>query len=173
MDTHIYQMFTVDVRHFPLPLSCSFLIPVILQQNRMSEVQHIALTCSHGHFLSTFEWPVIVGEWCPAMTDCARHLNGRGVGSRYEGTHPDSKTRIGTCETKTGHPSKFSEEYKISLRKYWEAQVGTYEKGAGWIQWTWKVEEDAGSEWAYRSGLEYGWIPKDVTERKHPAVCKL
>jgi glucan 1,3-beta-glucosidase len=64
----------------------------------------------------------IVGEWTPAPTDCAKYLNGRGRGARYDGTL-DGSTRVGDCSTKTGSGSLFDNNYKTFLRQYWEAQV--------------------------------------------------
>lgn len=29
----------------------------------------------------------VIGEWSPSFTDCAVDLNGRGSGSRYDGTY--------------------------------------------------------------------------------------
>jgi len=54
------------------------------------------------------------------------------------------------------------------MRKYYEAQVETYEKAEGWIMWAWKGNAE---EWSYKAGLENGWIPKNPTERKYPNIC--
>jgi glucan 1,3-beta-glucosidase len=82
------------------------------------------------------------------MTDCAKYLNGRGVGARYDGTFAGS-SRIGSCSGKTGKASTFSAAFKTELRKSWEAQIQTYEKNAnGWVQWTWKTEVT--DEWSYQ-----------------------
>jgi glucan 1,3-beta-glucosidase len=114
----------------------------------------------------------VVGEWTPAANDCAKYLNGRGVGSRYDGTHPDAiaaRVRVGSCTGLTGDASTFSAEYKAFLRQYWEAQVITYEKAGGWIQWTWKAE--IADEWSYKAGLANGWIPQQPTDLKHRNIC--
>ena len=57
------------------------------------------------------------------------------------------------------------------LRKYWEAQTIAYESGVGWTHWPWKTEAGAGEEWSYSKGLEYGWIPQNVTDRIYPDIC--
>jgi len=76
----------------------------------------------------------VVGEWTPATSDCAKYLNGRGVGTRYEGTYPGSK-RVGSCYNITGDASRFSSAYKTTLRKMFEAQTIAFEKGGqGWFQ---------------------------------------
>lgn len=117
MDTHIYQMFT------------NGLVGV-------SNSQHISSACAHANDLSTFHLWVIVGEWTPVVNDCAKYLNGRGVGARYDGTRFGADgARAGKCKGLTGKAAGFSASYKRFLRQMWEAQVITYEKGSGWIQW--------------------------------------
>ena len=121
-----------------------------------------------GSSLSSFDLWLIVGEWTPAATDCAKYLNGRGVGARYDGSMAGADF-VGSCNGLTGSASSFSASYKTVLRQYWEAQTGTYEKGAGWIMWTWKTEEAA--DWSYQAGLDGGWIPQDPTQRQYPNIC--
>ncbi|KAI0077473.1 exo-beta-1,3-glucanase [Panus rudis PR-1116 ss-1] len=149
MDTHIYQMFSQD-------------------EVSRSNQQHIQSACSHASDLSSFDLWTVVGEWTPAMTDCAKYLNGRGVGARYDGSFPGS-TRVGSCTGLTGKSSSFSSSYKTFLRQSWEAQTITYEKGAGWIQWLWKAEQ--ADDWSYQAGLAGGWIPKNPTDRQYPNIC--
>ncbi|KAF7307162.1 Glycoside hydrolase family 5 protein [Mycena indigotica] len=152
MDTHIYTIFNVT-------------------EVQMSQQEHINLVCSKRNSLATFNLWTIVGEWTPAMTDCAKYINGRGRGARYDGTHPDTSTRVGSCNGWSGSASTFSSSYKTFLRKFWEAQVSSYEQGQGWIQWTWKTEAGAAEEWSYKSGLANGWIPSDPANRIYPNVC--
>lgn len=57
---------------------------LILQGVAMSDDEHIQSACGQKSTLSGFDLWLIVGEWTPAMTDCATYLNGRGVGSRYD-----------------------------------------------------------------------------------------
>ena len=121
------------------------------------------------------------------MTDCAKYLNGRGVGSRYDGSRSGS-TRVGSCTGLTGSGSSFSSSYQAFLRQTWEAQVIlftqrfsffrhaltdaqviTYEKASGWIMWTWKAEQ--ADEWSYQAGLRYGWIPSNPTSFQYPNIC--
>lgn len=105
MDTHIYQVFSnADVA--------------------MTQQQHIQAACSTQGTLSSFNnhlW-YIVGEWSPAITDCAKYLNGRGVGARYDGSMSGSPF-VGSCTGLTGPASSFSASYKTFLRQFWEAQV--------------------------------------------------
>jgi len=149
MDTHIYAMFSQA-------------------GVEMSNSQHIQSVCDMQSTLSTFDLWLIVGEWTPAQTDCAKYLNGRGVGARYDGSYPGS-TFVGSCTGLTGSASTFSSSYKTFLRQFWEAQVISYEKAQGWIQWTWKAEN--ADEWTYQAGLANGWIPQDPTDLMYPNIC--
>lgn len=134
----------------------------------MSDVERISAACAHGYDLGNAPLWVVTGEWTPAPNDCAKYLNGRGVGARYDGTFPGS-TRVGSCYGLTGKASTFSAAYKEFLRKYWEAQVITFEKGQGWLQWTWKAE--IADEWSYQAGLQNGWIPQDPTNLQYRNIC--
>ncbi|KAK7063958.1 Exo-beta-1,3-glucanase [Favolaschia claudopus] len=149
MDTHVYTIFSQG-------------------EEQMSMSQHIQTVCNKQSSLSSFDLWVIVGEWTPAHTDCAKYLNGRGTGARYDGSFSGS-TRVGSCSGLTGRASSFSSSYKTFLRQFWEAQVISYEKGQGWIQWTWKAEN--ADEWSYQAGLANGWIPNDPTSRMFPNIC--
>ncbi|KAH7930933.1 glycoside hydrolase family 5 protein [Leucogyrophana mollusca] len=149
MDTHIYQVFSdADVE--------------------MSYQDHINTACATQSSLSTFDLWLIVGEWSPAPTDCATYLNGRGIGARYDGSYPGS-SYVGSCTGLTGSASTFSSSYKTFLRQFWEAQVISYEKGDGWLQWTWKTE--SADDWSYSAGLANGWIPQDPTDLMYPDIC--
>ncbi|VDB95629.1 unnamed protein product [Peniophora sp. CBMAI 1063] len=152
IDTHIYQVFS-DA------------------ENARSQQQHIDNACQNGPKLADFNnnqlW-TIVGEWTPAMTDCAKYLNGRGVGARYDGSFEGS-AGVGSCKDRTGSISDLSSSYKTFLRKMFEAQTSAFEQGSGWVMWTWKAEDAA--DWTYQDGLDGGWIPQDPTDRKYPNIC--
>ena len=106
MDTHIYQMFSQD-------------------EVSRTNAQHISAACANAGTLSSFDLWVIVGEWTPAATDCAKYLNGRGVGARYDGSMAGADF-VGSCNGLTGSASSFSASYKTFLRQYWEAQVSYF-----------------------------------------------
>lgn len=165
LDTHLYQMFSDAVGLF---LSLAHLLLIPPQDNHMSQQQHIQTACSKASGLATAPLWAVVGEWTPAANDCAKYLNGRGVGSRYDGSFPGS-TRVGSCTGLTGKASTFSSDYKTFLRQFWEAQTISYEKGQGWLQWTWKTEIT--DEWSYQAGLANGWIPQNPTSRQFPNIC--
>lgn len=149
IDTHIYQVFSDD-------------------ENGWSESQHIQEACNRADGLASAPLWTVVGEWSLAKTDCARYLNGRGIGARFDGSKEGSSSK-GSCAGKSGSGARFTSQYKTFLRKFWEAQIISYEKGQGWIMWTWKAEN--ADEWSYQAGLKYGWIPRNPTNRKYPHIC--
>ncbi|KDN44126.1 glycoside hydrolase family 5 protein [Tilletiaria anomala UBC 951] len=142
MDQHIYTVFS----------------PQEVSQSKSSRFKQI---CSHRNDIKNNQgnlWTVI-GEWTVAPTDCAKYLNGRGVGARYDGSYPGS-SYVGDCSTKTGDGSNFSSSYKAFLAQMFATQISVYETGSGWIMWTWKTEQAA--DWDYQRGLAGGWIPKKL-----------
>ncbi|KAI0719308.1 glycoside hydrolase [Cerioporus squamosus] len=153
MDYHEYQIFNYD-------------------QLEMSQDEHLNYSCSVLSTLSSYAKSnlyTVSGEWSNAITDCAKWLNGRGVGARWDGTWQDGQPTFGSCDGYTGDSSSFSDDYKTFLRKYFESQVAIGEAVQGWIFWTWKAEN--ADDWSYQKGLEGGWIPKDPTDRLYPDIC--
>ena len=138
------------------------------QGRTYSDDDHIRVACFQGSGLSSFHLWTIVGKWTLATTDCAKYFNGRGRGAHYNGSY-DGTPPIGDCSNKSGRGETFSSEYKTFLREYWEAQIITFERGAGWVHWAWRMEQADG--WSYQARLEYGWIPQDPTNRKNPEIC--
>ncbi|GAA5940619.1 uncharacterized protein JCM15063_006307 [Sporobolomyces koalae] len=111
----------------------------------------------------------ILDEFSAAVTDCAGSLNGRGIGSRYDGSYPGSYY-IGSCTDKTGNAATFSEEYKKSLGKSWQAQTSVWEEStSGWVSWCFKAEN--ADDWSYQAGVKYGWIPRDPNQRIYGDLC--
>src|SRR5712672_236982 len=92
----------------------------------LDEAGHIQSACGNAAALSDFnnnQLLTIVGEWTPAMTDCAKYLNGRGAGARYDGSIRPGAPFHGSCNGQTGPGWSFTQDYKNFLRKTWEAQV--------------------------------------------------
>ncbi|PWN30870.1 glycoside hydrolase [Jaminaea rosea] len=103
---------------------------------------------------------LVTGEWTTSPTDCTRYLNGRGIGSRYDGSYSGFNSQ-GSCKGKTGSGSSFSSTFKSQLKDLFDTQRNVYEKsGSGWIFWTWKTE--SADEWSYQAGLKYGWITRNL-----------
>ena len=152
MFTRCFPMIRLRSHSLPtLPYASSFqtnLCPVLIWRQSKS-------ACAQGSRLTSYTtlWTV-VGEWTTASTDCARYLNGRGIGARYDGTFPGSPF-VGSCQGLTGNRNTFSSSYKTFLRQYYEAQVSSrcfgildlvlspfapeqissYEQAQGWIFW--------------------------------------
>ncbi|KAF7327738.1 Glycoside hydrolase family 5 protein [Mycena kentingensis (nom. inval.)] len=153
MDYHEYQIFSTG------ELARSF-------------DEHIQFACDSMGSLTSFAqsniWTV-VGEWSNAPTDCAKWLNGRDIGARWDGTWYQPNEPFGSCDGWTGSYTTFSDDYKKFLRRYWEVQTMMGERVQGWVYWTWKAE--VADEWSYQKGLEGGWIPQDPTDRLYPTLC--
>jgi len=103
LDTHYYGVFSQD-------------------DVARSWDQQVEAACARSLALSSFDLWTVVGEWSTAFTDCAKYLNGRGLGSRYDGSYPGSYY-IGTCSYFTGSGANFGSDYQAFLRRFWEAQV--------------------------------------------------
>jgi glucan 1,3-beta-glucosidase len=151
VDTHIYQIFSdAEVARKPC--------------------EHVQVACSQaGSLAATDKW-TIVGEFTGAQTDCAKWLNGFGVGSRYDGTYPGTLKASGSCQTKdVGTVDGLLPVDKTNLRAYVEAQFDAYEAHTGWIFWAWKTE--SAPEWHFQNLTRAGLIPQPLTSRKYPNQC--
>ncbi|KAL3236583.1 glucan exo-1,3-beta-glucosidase RNJ42_01677 [Nakaseomyces bracarensis] len=123
-----------------------------LKENQYSRITNIINYGNSIHNELVYH-PAVVGEWSGALTDCARWVNGIGIGARYDGSyydttafHSDSPPN-GTC-TSQYDISQWSDDYKTKVRQFIEAQLATYSaKTNGWIFWNWKTENAA--EWDY------------------------
>ncbi|RMZ90711.1 hypothetical protein DV736_g2045, partial [Chaetothyriales sp. CBS 134916] len=50
-------------------------------------------------------------------------------------------------------------------QQYWAAQANAYEKGVGWVFWSWKCDKIGGVDewrWCYQSAVKAGAIPTDA-----------
>lgn len=151
LDTHIYQIFS-------------------FAEVAMKPCQHVQVACSQvGNLANTDKW-TIVGEFSGAQTDCAKWLNGFGVGSRYDGSYPGSPAWYGSCQTKdVGTVDGLLEVDKVNLAYFMEAQLDAYEAHSGWVFWTWKTE--SAPEWHFQNLTRAGLIPQPLTSRKYGKQC--
>lgn len=134
----------------------------------MTPQQHVQLVCSSAESYNGADKWTFVGEWTGAMTDCAKYLNGFGVGARYDGTYPGT-TKVGDCSWQND-VSKWSQQYKDQTRAYIEAQMTAYEaKTQGWIWWNFKTEGAA--EWDAFKLIDAGVFPQPLTSRTSAAIC--
>ncbi|OTA99742.1 glycoside hydrolase family 5 protein [Hypoxylon sp. CI-4A] len=147
LDTHHYEVFDSG-------------------QLQMSIDGHVGSACSFGtQMASTNKW-TISGEFSGALSDCAKWLNGRNVGARYDGTfNYEGKTSsyIGSCAGKSpGTVAELSETDRSDITRFIHAQMVAYERAQGWIFWTWKTESSA-VEWSFRDLANAGIIPQPLT----------
>jgi glucan 1,3-beta-glucosidase len=151
LDTHHYQVFD----------------NAVVSQ---SPEAHIQMFCEYGNQMASTGKPTISGEWTGGITDCAKWLNGKNKGARYDGTFNDA-SKTGDCTGKSvGSVAALSQDDKYNIGRNIEAQLESYEKAAGWIFWTWKTE--GAPEWDMQDLLANGLFPSpvdDPSKRK----CKL
>ncbi|KAF2465307.1 glycoside hydrolase [Lindgomyces ingoldianus] len=135
----------------------------------MSPNDHIKTACSFGNDMaSTGKW-TIAGEWTGGITDCAKWLNGKNKGARYDGTFEGS-SKVGDCTGKsTGTAAALSGDDKYNIGRFIEAQLDAFEKATGWIFWTWKTE--GAPEWDMQDLLANGLFPQPLTSRKYSGQC--
>jgi glucan 1,3-beta-glucosidase len=125
---------------------------------------HLSMACDFGNQMASTGKPTISGEWTGAITDCAKWLNGKDKGARYDGTLSGS-SKVGDCTGKsTGSIASLSSDDKNNIGRFIEAQLDAYEKAAGWIFWTWKTE--GAPEWDMQDLLANGIFPQPLTSRK-------
>jgi glucan 1,3-beta-glucosidase len=145
LDTHHYEIFTNDM---------------VAQDINT----HIKTACDFGNQMASNNKNTISGEWTGGITDCAKWLNGKDKGARYDGTLSGS-SKIGDCTGKsTGSVAALSSADKSNIGRFIEAQLDAYEKAAGWIFWTWKTE--GAPEWDMQDLLANGLFPQPLTARK-------
>ncbi|MCJ1291709.1 exo-1,3-beta-glucanase [Xylographa carneopallida] len=150
LDTHIYQIFDQG-------------------QVSQSPAQHVAAACGSASSLAGTDKWTIVGEWTGAQTDCAKWLNGLGIGARYDGTMAGS-SYVGSCDGKyTGTVAALSDADKQNIRSFTEAQLDAYEAHTGWIWWTWHTE--SAPEWDMQELIANGLFPQPLSDRQYPGQC--
>ena len=156
LDTHHYHVFDAH------------LLAVSIEK-------HVEIVCKYGREqIAQSNKPTITAEWTGALTDCAKYLNSRGSGARYDGTHSSESVpelaKPGGCVGKTtGSAATLSDDYKKDMRRYIEAQLDAYEMGHGWVWWTWKTE--GAPEWDMRELVTAGVFPVPWNQRKYPGQC--
>lgn len=139
-------------------------------QNAWPIEKHIEAACALGlQHLEAVDKPVIVGEWTAALTDCAKYLNGKGIGVRYEGSM-SSHAAVGPCVNRAeGSIASFSSDEVVKTRRFIEAQLDAFEMRNGWVFWTWKTEGAPG--WDMQDLLVNGVFPQPLTDREFPNQC--
>lgn len=137
----------------------------------MNIEQRIQTACSWGYgALGEAHWTV-TGEFSGAMTDCAKWLNGVGIGARYDGSFQKAGVGsyyIGSCANNEDITT-WSQDRKVNTRKYLEAQLDAFEMRGGWIIWCYKAETSL--EWSVSNLIDNGLFPQPLTDRQYPGQC--
>jgi glucan 1,3-beta-glucosidase len=131
LDVHLYHVFTED------ELVCT----------PEQHVEH-----AYNVHMDTDLW-TIVGEWSLATTDCARYLNGLGLGSRWDGTHP---SRVGKGPIRPNATCASPQGDEQFLRAFYTAQTTAYERVNGWFFWNFRADD---VEWSYLDILKRAIVP--------------
>ena len=143
----------------------------VFSENQINETpaQHIQEACGGRAQLASADKWTVVSEWSGAITDCAKYLNGRYVGARYDGTFPGSNF-VGNCTGKdSGSVYALSADDKSNIRHFIEAQLDTFEARTGWFYWTWKTE--GAPEWDMQAQIAAGLFPQPIDSRQFPGQC--
>jgi len=139
---------------------------------QMSPDEHVGTACGFGSQMASNNKWTIAGEWSGALTDCAKWLNGRGIGARYDGTYNkggQGSSYIGSCDGKyTGSVQGLSSADRTNIKRYIEAQFVAFEKADGWIFWTWKTE--SAPEWDFQDLVRNGMIPQPFSSINY-GIC--
>lgn len=132
---------------------------------------HVSVACDWAKdHLTDGHWNV-AGEFSAALTDCAKWLNGVGIGARYDGSWVKSgqtSYQIGSCANNEDINS-WSDERKQNTRRYVEAQLDSFEERGGWIIWCYKTETSI--EWGVDKLAANGLFPQPITDRQYPGQC--
>jgi len=125
---------------------------------------HLDASCNYIANTADANWPTYVGEFSLAVTECQKYLNG-GFHTPY--VPPDASESA--CAYYNSNWDSFPDEYIDFLRSYFIAQIDAFEygdKGAGWMMWTMKTEDQCAPEWDFIMLLEKGVIPANLCERE-------
>lgn len=114
---------------------------VFAPRDNMSLQQHIDLTHADGDEIAqatnTLKRQVITGEFSLALS-CT------------------------DCPTGVSSTTSAADIAKLN-RQFFETQTTAYERGAGWIFWSWKAENNL--PWSYKDALSANWIPSNPAEK--------
>ncbi|KAK9456929.1 glycoside hydrolase superfamily [Dipodascopsis uninucleata] len=142
LDTHIYQVFTSDYEN-------------------LDGDGHLEAACAFqdtigpsNALLSTY-----AGEWSAALDVCA-YVNGTILPGEY--CSEDG------CQCTSDDPSTWNVTLLDYMRRFVEAQMDVFEgNGTGYFYWS----HTGPGAWNFISGVEQGWIPQPLTDRKFPGQC--
>lgn len=84
----------------------------------------------------------------------------------------DRDLPVGPIKFPAGPNYPYSVKYMAFMARNFKTQQWIYEQGGGWIQWSWR--NDNNPDWSYKTGLQYGWIPMDLDQQPfgpNPCSC--
>jgi len=139
LDTHHYEVFDSGVL-------------------QLSPQDHVSNACAFGNQLAGSNKWAIAGEFTGAMTDCAKWLNGRGVGARYDGSfnfNGQGSSFIGSCDGQVSNTTADMPN-RDAVKNFIGAQMVAFERAAGWIFWTWRTE--SAPQWSFKDLADAGLI---------------
>lgn len=106
-----------------------------------TQAGYLSASCSDA--IGTSSSPLIVGEWSLSPADAVEH---------------------------TAEFDPNIDVNKDFYKKWWAAQVMAYEKGLGWVFWSWRA--DLGDyRWSYKDAVSAGVIPNDPSQAYIIGAC--
>jgi len=134
--------------------------------------EHVNFACYLGTEEAEEYHTDLCGEWTAALTDCAKWVNGLGLGARWDATY-DNSTPLGTCDNLYVADYAYfqNEDVRSTYRRYVEAQMDAYmnKKMSGWVFWCWKTENLI--EWDFKQLISLNIIPQPLSAREYPNQC--
>ncbi|KIS70953.1 uncharacterized protein UMAG_00876 [Mycosarcoma maydis] len=124
-------------------------------EHQATDTQRLQEACN---LVSSFEtsqkyYPSIAGEW--------------GVNGPNGDRAADRDLPVGPVKFPPGPDYPYSVKYMAFMARNFRTQQFVYEQGGGWILWSWR--NDNNPDWSYKTGLQYGWIPKDLDDQPYGA----
>ncbi|CAD6896929.1 unnamed protein product [Tilletia controversa] len=127
----------------------------------MTDSQRIAKACTFGEKIATYS-----SVYTIVASECGINAP-RGDSGWGRDMHQADHLQFEDPEL--DYP--FSDEYMRFLALNFRAQQQAYERGAGWMIWSWKHFQHR--DWSYKSGVRYGWLPRTPAELDHQPFGKL
>ncbi|KAK9331492.1 glycoside hydrolase superfamily [Lipomyces starkeyi] len=142
LDTHIYQVFTPDVKTLDGP-------------------GHVQKACDYQYSLQTSNdvLPTYAGEWSAAEEIC---LYSDGTTSAGTSCSEDG------CQCTSDDSSNWSQQLVDVVRSFVEAQMDVFEgNSTGYFFWS----HTGPGAWNFINGVQQGWIPQPLSDRQFPGQC--
>ncbi|EPQ29625.1 uncharacterized protein PFL1_02844 [Pseudozyma flocculosa PF-1] len=123
------------------------------EQKRKKDIARLQEVCDlESSFVQSQKYyPSIAGEF--------------GVNGPSGDRASDRDLPVGPVKFPRGPDYPYSVKYMAFMARNFRTQQYVYEKGAGWIMWSWRNDEAL--DWSYQVGLQYGWIPKDLDAKPY------